>query len=143
MNLTPAEGWRPHEGAVLIGTVERIDAAWSDYIGGYYPLVVVAPDDGSASVAVHCFHDILRKRMMLLKPRVGERIGIKYHGQTKTQDGKRTVSQYTVKIDGRDSDADVWGAMSDPTPRPQTTPTQQQQAFEERTDNPTTDDIPF
>lgn len=113
MNLKPAEGWRPESGDVLVGVVQRVEPAWSDFIGGYYPLVVITPESGGDDIAVHCFHDVLRKRMLTLKPKTGERIGIKFHGQQQHKtDNRRTVANYTVKIEGRDTDADAWGAMS-------------------------------
>lgn len=110
-----AAGWRPDEGAILVGRVVKVDLGWSDYTGSHYPIVTVQPDQGDP-VAVHAFHTALRARLTMLKPMAGEKIGFKYHGKRPTKDGRRQVATYTVKIEGRD--ADVWGALSAAPPTP-------------------------
>lgn len=108
-----AEGWRPDEGAVLIGRVVKVDLGWSDYTGSHYPIVTVQPAQGDP-VAVHGFHTALRARLMMLKPMAGETIGFRYHGKRPTKDGRRDVATYTVKVKGRD--ADVWGTLGTAAP---------------------------
>src|SRR6266487_2231880 len=113
MNLDTAEGWRPEVGDVIIGVVTDIARGFSDYRESYYPIVTIQPDEGSP-VAVHCFHTVLLNRMVELKPKIGETIGIKFvKGSEKSTDkGKRgnTASIYNVRVKGR-SDSDIWNSM--------------------------------
>lgn len=107
--LDYAEGWNPSEGDVLIGTITDLGLGWSDWRGGNYPIVTIQPDrDGAgnelAPVALHCFHHSLFARVTALRPIVGERIGVKFKGKSKTKDGKRTVAQYVVRIEGRSAE---------------------------------------
>ncbi len=137
MNLdSAAQGWRPEPGQVIVGEVTDVSRAWSDYRNGYYPIVTIQPEgDGNPEpVAVHAFHDVLLRRMVELRPKVGERIGIKFDGQRETKDGKRSVSIYTVKIDGRGAanPEAIWDSIEDPS-RATDQPQQPQQD----------DDIPF
>ena len=116
MNLETAEGWRPEEGDTVIGTVVVVDAGWSDFKNGYYPIITVQPDDG-APVAVHCFHDVLEKRVTDLRPEPGDTIGIKYQGKRKTKDGNREVAIYTVRVKGK-SPVSVWDTRLAPATAP-------------------------
>lgn len=135
MNLAYAEGWQPEPGAVLVGNVTEVGTGWSDYMKGHYPIVTVQPEGkgNPAPVAVHCFHAALLSRMMDLRPKVGERIGIKYEGQRphKSIPGQ-SVSVYIVKVDGRTDASDVWNRVAQPIGRD--TPA---------VDTPADDDIPF
>lgn len=118
MDLSYAEGWRPEEGDVLVGTVTEVGVGFSNF-GGNYPIVTVQPEErGAEPVAVHCFHVALQSRMLGLRPRVGERIGIKYEGQRphKSQPGQ-TVAVYIVKIDGRTDTSEVWDRLSPSPPQ--------------------------
>ena len=123
------EGWRPKDGDVLIGSVTEVTRGWSDYADEYYPIVVVQPKGDGPPVAVHAFHQVLKNRLTELRPRIGEELGIKYVGQTRSKDGKRTITVYIVKVNGRDNTAEVWDSV-DATPRV-------------ASDIPTDDDIPF
>lgn len=125
------EGWRPKDGDVIIGTVQEVTKGWSDYTDTYYPIVVIKPDDGDA-VSVHAFHAVLRNRLTELRPVVGETLGIKYVGKQKSKDGKRDVTVYIVKVEGR-SGGNVWDEVEE-TPRV---------ASPVGSDVPTDDDIPF
>lgn len=114
------EGWRPDEGDTLTGKVTALDKGWSDYASSFYPIVTIQPDSGAA-VNVHCFHHVLRNRMRAIRPGIGDRLTVTYHGQRDTKDGKRKVSLYTVESD-KPQDADAfWGsepALVIPTPAP-------------------------
>jgi hypothetical protein len=132
MDLTSIpEGWRPTEGDVIIGKVEEVTKGWSDYTSSYYPILVIRPDEGDP-ISVHAFHAVLKNRLVELRPDVGERIGIKYVGKQKSKDGRRDVTVYIVKIDGR-SAGNVWDSV-DESPRA---------TSEVASDVPTDDDIPF
>jgi hypothetical protein len=140
-----APGWKPEPGAVVIGKITRIDVGYSNQgPGGNYPIVTVNDENTRAAVAVHAFHSALFAQLLRLKPLVGERIGIQYHGQRPSKrNPSNTVSVYTVRIDGR-SGGDVWQELShapQPQPQPQDTPLPGTEQFTPpaRTD----DDIPF
>lgn len=114
MDLEYAEGWRPNEGDTIIGEVVEIGKGWSDQSDSHYPIITIKPQDGGDPVAVHCFHTTLYGRLLDLRPKVGERIGIKYQGKDKTKDGKREVAKYVVKMDrGADANA-IWDSLDSP-----------------------------
>lgn len=113
MNLEQAEGWRPEVGDVVIGEVVDLARQRSEYTGELYPIVTVKREDDSL-IAIHCFHAILRNRMIELAPRIGETIGVKYISATEEikEKGKKTRNKaaiYTVRVKGRA--VDIWGGM--------------------------------
>jgi hypothetical protein len=73
-----AKGWLPKPGDKVTGIVVDVDTATSEY--GEYPLIEVQRPDGS-TVAVHAFHEVLKKRIASKKPKIGDRIGIVYFGK--------------------------------------------------------------
>lgn len=110
-----AEGWRPDEGAVLIGRVSDVGMGFSTFTNGNYPIVTVEPEGGGEPVAVHGFHAGLFSQLTQLRPVVGERIGFKYVGKRPHKtDKSKSVAVYNVRIEGRS--ADVWGQLAPPAP---------------------------
>lgn len=138
MDFEYAEGWRPKDGDTLIGRVTDLSMGNSEY--GSYPIVTVQPEDGDA-VAVHCFHTSLNNQMQQIRPRVGETVGIKFKGKTKTKDGKREVAVYVVKVKGRT--VDVWGQAAPLTPPPPDIPATVEDFAPSPGNAATDDDIPF
>lgn len=109
---TPEEatGWRPDTGSVLKGTVTEVSKGWSDYADAYYPIVTIREDGTDKLVAVHCFHEILKQRMMDARPTIGSELEITCLGEKPTRDGKRTYVAYTVTVPGEDGSA-VWDQL--------------------------------
>src|SRR6185312_6363883 len=117
-----ATGWRPSEGSVLVGIVVALERGWSDQgTGRFYPIVTLKQDDGTVT-NVHCFHAVLERRMMSLAPQMGDRLRITHLGKSKTKDGKREVTNYTVESNRKQDSASFWGSMggSNPAPAPVT-----------------------
>jgi hypothetical protein len=71
------EGWRPNAGDKLIGVVIGLESRSGEY--GEYPIVSVRTDDGH-DLAFHAFHTVARGELEKLPPKLGDRIGIAYHG---------------------------------------------------------------
>jgi hypothetical protein len=115
-----AQGWRPQEGDKLVGVVVDLALGWSDYSSGNYPIITIHDDEKDEDVAVHCFHYVLDKKVKELKPEVGERVGVVYKGTVPSKDGKRTISVYDFRVEGRG--AKIWDAPQ-PTPEPANVPT--------------------
>lgn len=92
-----AEGWRPEPGDRLIGVVTDISAGHSDY-GADYPIVTLELADGS-EVAVHAFHTVLRNEIAAKSPQVGDRLGVKYHGERVSKNGSTSFEHYVVAIE--------------------------------------------
>jgi hypothetical protein len=107
-----APGWRPEEGSTIIGEVIRLSKGWSEQAQKFYPIITIKDESTGEPVAVHGFHFVLQDRLSAIRPRVGERIGIKMGEKIKTQDGRRTVQTYTVKVDGRSED--IWSDIKSP-----------------------------
>lgn len=113
-----AQGWRPQVGSELSGRVVGASIG-SGVIGDPYPIVFVLPDDATNSidaVAVHCFHTVLKNKMMELKPDVGDRIYIRYMGdlgrEAKTK-GMSAPHIYAVMA-GEKQTLNVWGKLAGP-----------------------------
>lgn len=102
MNAPDPEGWRPEVGDVVIGTIDEVTSAHSEFGDGTYPLLIIEKTDGSF-VAVHAFHSVLRNEIESLTPSEGDEIGIKYLGKAEPKGGlKKGMSpyeSYKVKLD--------------------------------------------
>src|SRR5438046_64171 len=108
------KGWKPKDGDEVQGILRAIDKGWSDWSQDFYPILTIEREDGSL-VAVHAFHSVLFSRLMTLRPRVGEYVGVKYHGQEKSNDGKRTVSLYSFDVSRPDADeSDAFAGFTEP-----------------------------
>lgn len=110
-DLRNAEGWRPEEGDLLIGEVTEVTSGWSDHAGDFYPILTIKRRDNGESVSVHCFHTVLKNKILTLRPQVGQTVGIKYLGKHQhPKDASREVTDYVVKIEGG-STADPYAAF--------------------------------
>ncbi len=82
INIRSALGWRPAAGESVVGTVEHIGWRKSEY--GAYPVVTLAADTDDPEtvnyVAVNAFHSILKNGLYEIKPKVGDRLAVTYHG---------------------------------------------------------------
>ena len=108
------EGWRPKPGAEVRGILRSINRGWSDWADNYYPILTIEQDDGKL-VDVHCFHAVLLNRVLTLKPNVGEYVGVKFHGQEPSKDGKRTVSLYSFDVSRPDAESgDPYAGFAEP-----------------------------
>lgn len=140
-------GWRPEEGETLRGKVTGLEKGWSDYTSAFYPIVQIQKEGTQEAVNVHCFHAVLKRRMLALSPKIGDKLEITYHGQRDSKDGRRKVSVYTVTSDHPQDAQTFWGSMGGEVQPPRTSEpapdipisgqdfTQQELAAE--------DDIPF
>lgn len=111
-------GWRPAVGDTLIGTVTEVSTRESEF-GGAYPLVVVATEDGD-EVAIHGFHAVLKNELARLRPKEGDKMGVKYHGK----DDKGGYERYRVIIERAEPDewsAPDWDRMTEPVIEPDPT----------------------
>lgn len=103
VNRAPAEGWRPNPGDVIVGKVTDMDEGSSEY-GDDYPLLTILRPNGD-TVAVHCFHTVLRNRVgkLIEKGRLAEGtyIAIRYIGvdpDAEVKKGMNAPELYTVSI---------------------------------------------
>ena len=83
-----AEGWNPTEGDTLVGTVLSIKASQPNEYGVYPIVTVMTEGDDSKTVAIHCFHQTLKERLLEKRPAPGERIAIQFVGTRESK--KRT-----------------------------------------------------
>jgi len=90
----PAAGWRPNPGDVLIGEVVELGER-EGFAGVRYPLVTVRTEAGE-HVAVHGFHTVLRDELARAQPRVGDTLGVAYHGLVEKGDSKYEL--YRMKV---------------------------------------------
>ena len=109
-------------GQVLSGTVAGLDVG-TTYEGDRVRIVVIDPDDGNPPCSVWLLHDAMRSQMNRIRPRIGERLAIRYNGKIMSRN-ERPYHSYTVVSDreaGADWDddlsADDWaGAKADEKP---------------------------
>ena len=86
------EAWRPKQGEFLIGKVVSLDDRDGEY--GSYPIVTVETKDGRR-LAFHAFHTVARGELARLRPKIGDDLGVKYHGK----DAERGYERYTMRVD--------------------------------------------
>lgn len=99
INIRSARGWRPAPGETVIGTVAAITSRESEY--GRYPVITLAADTDDPEtvnyVAVNAFHSILKNGLYEIKPKVGSRLAVTYHGKiTPEKAGANPYHSYTV-----------------------------------------------
>lgn len=80
------EPWRPKVGDKVIGLIISLESRTTEY--GEYPIVILRTDEGQ-DFAVHAFHTVARRELEKLQPRLGDRIGIAYHGPHPTKGYER------------------------------------------------------
>lgn len=105
--------WIPLEiGDELNGEIVDVASAWSDVRGGgsSYPLLTVASDDGK-EYQIHGFGAVLYREIMRLRPRIGEKISIRYLGPGEAKPGLNPPEIYRVRA--QSSTRDVAAAEYD------------------------------
>jgi hypothetical protein len=115
-----AEAWMAKPGDRLIGTVTGLSSRISDYDATKYPIVTVRTDSSGRSTedgqpipagtekAFHAFRTVAKNELAQLRPRLGDRIGIAYHGKSEHADWH----SYRIKVPGRESgETPDWDAM--------------------------------
>jgi hypothetical protein len=104
-----APAWRPAVDDKLTGEV----VALSERDGGYgtYPIITLKRDDGD-ELAVHAMHTVLSAQLAELRPKVGDRIAIKYLGKIANKAGTGSYHGYRAVSDAADGGVD-WGRYGD------------------------------
>jgi hypothetical protein len=97
--------WDPGVGDQLIGEITDISERETKY--GPHPLLVVRDDNGEAH-AVHCLRGGLLWPVVRNRPSVGDRIGIRYDGQT----GAGNAHSYAVAFDSATETAPDWDRIA-------------------------------
>lgn len=102
-----APAWRPEkEGDSILGTITTVSMGHSEY--GTYPIITVVTSDGEM-LAVHGFHGVLKQRLIEIRPKVDEVIGIKFIGHIVPEDGEKGVNDYyAYKVIINRPDDDIW-----------------------------------
>lgn len=84
LDASYAAAWRPDVDDKLVGEV----VALSERDGGYgnYPILTLRRDDGE-ELAVHAMHYVLSSELAKLRPKIGDRLAIKYLGKIAPKTG--------------------------------------------------------
>lgn len=103
-----AEPWKPKAGDKLVGVITELDERTSEY--GMYPIVTVMTDAGGES-AFHGFHTVAKNELSRQRPRVGDRIAIKYFGRDadKGYERYRVLVEHATPIEGTEP---AWEQMA-------------------------------
>jgi hypothetical protein len=80
------ECWKPKPGDILVGTVERYSTGQTMY--GPCRTVILRRDDGER-VSLWLSSKVLLSQFEQHQPRVGERVGVRYHGKHPERGYKR------------------------------------------------------
>lgn len=138
-----AAGWRPIEGSVIIGVVTEVNKGWDNYRESFYPIVTVKQDNDEET-AIHCFHAVLKNRILELQPNIGEKIGVKCLGKKPNKNNPRNSTMiYTVKVEGRGV-TNPYSGMSGRERKPISAKTPNVDLHDRETEEETDpDDIPF
>ena len=99
VNIRSARGWRPAPGETIVGTVAHLGRRESEY--GAFPVVTLAADTDDPEttnyVAVNAFHTILKNQLFEIKPKVGDRLSVTYHGKIQPEKaGANPYHHYTA-----------------------------------------------
>lgn len=111
LDVQGAEGWKPNEGDTIVGTMQNITASNPGQYG-IYPIVTLVTEEGEL-VNVHCFHQTLRNRLLEKRPRIGEKLAIRYNGRVQGKDKNRSAYyNYSVVVDRPTDDVSTgWDAF--------------------------------
>ena len=101
-----APAWRPDVDDKLSGEV----VALSERDGGYgnYPIVTLRRDDNGEELAVHAMHQVLSSQLAELRPKVGDRIAIRYLGKIANKASTGSYHGYRCVSDAAAGGVD-WG----------------------------------
>lgn len=98
-----APAWRPDPGDKLSGEVVGIGERAGEY--GSYPIVTLRRDDGE-ELALHAFHSVLASELAALRPKLGDRLAVRYDGKKQTRTGTGSYHGYKVVKDGDEQAVD-------------------------------------
>jgi hypothetical protein len=123
IDLEYAPAWRPKADEKIVMKIKGISVNNAGF--GSYPILtgltevdvtihdsddrpIVCP--AGSLVAVHAVHDVLRSQLKELRPKIGERIAIKYLGLVKGRGGERSYHGYRTAVDRPEAAFD-WGTL--------------------------------
>ena len=86
------ESWVPQPGDLIVGGVLRYEIGRTPY--GTNPIVVLRDEENDEERAVWLLHSVLLNAFKTLRPRVGERIGIK-----RLEDADKGYRRYVLRAD--------------------------------------------
>jgi len=107
-----APAWRPQPGDKLVGEIVGISERTGQFEA--YPIITVRQDDGTER-AWHAFHTVAASELAKQRPKVGERIGVKYTGQRAGQGGT-SYHAYKVQVDRGEVAGIDWTKYGDEAP---------------------------
>ncbi len=100
-----ARRWEYEEGDLLVGSIVAIGEYSGEY--GTSQTVTVDPDKPSTEagkalkeqVVVYASPTVLARKLKDAGLRVGDKVAIKYHGETSAKDGRNTYKNFGVAVD--------------------------------------------
>lgn len=92
--------WRPKPGETLIGTVRRYDVGQNQF--GEVRTVTIEREDGTGPVSVWLSSEVLRREFERQRPKIGERVGIRFIGRHP----ERQYNRWAVITDREEGEPD-------------------------------------
>jgi len=117
MDAELPEAWMPQPGEVLVGTVKRYEQSETTY-GPCYVCIVANEETGELT-SVWLLQTALKSQFEKKQPEPGERIGLKYAGETQGKSG-RAYHDYTLRVDR--NPFSPWTKKPTPPPEPEVNP---------------------
>jgi hypothetical protein len=105
--------WKPVPGEVLVGTVEAYDIATGKY--GETKVCVLKDQAEGSLIAVYLSSTVLLGEFTKLRPKIGERVGIRYLGKA---EGENAYHRYKVVVDREMNVDEFFGAAPSPAAVP-------------------------
>lgn len=102
LEYEPPVYWRPDEGEKVVGPLVKADKRISFGRTSMCWWLLVPPEaydeHNHLYVVVRCAGVVLKGAADILKPRVGEKLALKYEGMRPTTDGAREYRYYQVAV---------------------------------------------
>ena len=102
---TYPQAWQPDPGDILVGKIVKIERAPCRFgAGGMTWVLCIEKDEGLGAVSLWLTSTVLLNEFRKLRPKQGERIGIKYLGMRQGADN--TYKAYAIRIDRPEEEPD-------------------------------------
>ena len=131
--------WDPEVGDVVIGTIVAIEVRTAPH-SGRTPVLTIQDEISGGLIDVWALHTVLRSELKKLRPKKGDRIGIK-----RLPDADKGYRRFVVKTDGEPATVD-WDSVSatgEDMADPDLTPETAKLIGHDEGTTPEADDLPF
>jgi hypothetical protein len=104
----PPTAWKPEPGDLLLGSILDIDARTTAHSKrpNDCPVITILNEDDEVVYDWWAYHDVAKKELAKLRPKVGERIAVRYMGRH-----PNGYFMYKIRIDRQDRGTFDWSRV--------------------------------